>query len=139
VILPVISTMSAWSHTGTLVTMPLSSGSLSGDDTAPAERSAGAGRPRPDWQQVQTLRVADVVMTVLQARKKMPSAIAAAVSRAKHGDGYRVVVRLLDSSPRIGAEDPDDGVEGAVAIFVARELGADLAVAFDDKDVIILQ
>jgi hypothetical protein len=119
--------------------MPLSSGSSSGDDTAPAERSAGAGGVRPDWQQVQTLRVADVVMTVLQARKTMPSAMAAAVSRTKHGDGFRVLVRLLETSPRADAENPDGGIDGAVAIFVARELGADLALAFGDKDVIILQ
>jgi hypothetical protein len=116
-----------------------SSGAASGDDTAPGAPSASAAGVRPDWQQVQTLRVADVVMTVLRARKAMPSAIAAAVSRAKHGDGFRVLVRLLDSSPQSGAENPGGGTDGAVAVFVARELGADLALAFDDKDVIILQ
>jgi hypothetical protein len=94
----------------------------------------------PDWQQVQTLRVADVVMTVLQARKTMPSATAAAVSRTKHGDGYRVLVRLLESGPQADeSTDPDGGVDGAAVIFVARELGNDLALAFGDKDVIILQ
>jgi hypothetical protein len=112
-------------HTGD---MPLSTRSSAGDD-AP-----------PDWQQVQTLRVADVVMTILQARKAMPAATAAAVSRARHGDGYRVLVSLLEGSPSVdtGCGHPG-GADEAVAIFVARELGKDLAEAFGGKDVIILQ
>lgn len=107
--------------------MPLSTGPVSGD-----------GAP-PDWQQVQTLRVADVVMTILNARKTMPSATAAAVSRTKHGDGYRVLVSLLEGSPPAYAADPDGGIDGAAAIFIARELAKDLADAFDGKDVFILQ
>ena len=107
--------------------MPLSTGPLSGDGAL------------PDWQQVQTLRVADVVMAILKARKVMPSATAAAVSRARHGNGYRVRVSLLEGSPPADAADLERGVNGAVAIFVARELGTDLADAFDGKDVFILQ
>jgi len=101
--------------------------------------SPGEG-PLPDWQQVQTLHVADVVMTILKARKTMPSATAAAVSRARHGDGYRVLVSLLEGSQ---PADEDmvlpDAVDETVAVFVARELGKDLADAFGGKDVIILQ
>lgn len=69
----------------------------------------------------------------------MPSATAASVSRTRHGDGYRVLVSLLEVAPEANAEDLAGGVEGAVAIFVARELGQDLADAFGGKDVIILQ
>ncbi|HEY6788372.1 MAG TPA: hypothetical protein VI365_13785, partial [Trebonia sp.] len=68
------------------------------DDMPPSTSSSSGDSPPPDWQQVQTLRVADVVMTILKARKDMPSATAAAVSRAKHGDGYRVLVSLLEDS-----------------------------------------
>lgn len=94
----------------------------------------------PDWQQVQTLHVADVVMTILQARKTMPSATAAAVSRTRHGAGYRVLVSLLEESQPADADlVPPDGIDGAVTIFVARELGKDLTDAFGGKDVIILQ
>jgi hypothetical protein len=93
----------------------------------------------PDWQQVQTLRVADVVMTILKARKAMPSATTAAVSRVRHGSGYRVLVRLLEGSTEADAADLEAGVDGAAAVFVARELGQDLADAFGDKDVFILQ
>lgn len=110
------------------------------DDMPPSTRSSSGDSPPPDWQQVQTLRVADVVMTILKARKDMPSATAAAVSRAKHGDGYRVLVSLLeDSPPSDGGGGHPGGIEDAVAIFIARELGQDLADAFGDTDVIILQ
>ena len=124
----VVSTMSNLipaRHTGG---MPLSTRSSSGD-SAP-----------PDWQQVQTLRVADVVMTILKARKVMPSATAAAVSRTRHGDGYQVFVSLLEGALPADAATAHPGViDGAVAVFVARELGKDLADAFGSKDVIILQ
>jgi len=110
--------------------MPLSTDLSSGDGAS------------PDWQQVQTLRVADVVMTILKARKAMPSATAAAVSRTKHGDGYRVLVSLLERGPATADLEEggaDGGIDGAAAIFIARELGQDLADAFDGKDVFILQ
>ena len=70
----------------------------------------------------------------------MPAATAAAVSRVRHGDGYRVLVSLLEGSPSVdaGCGHPG-GADEAVAIFVARELGKDLAEAFGGKDVIILQ
>lgn len=105
----------------------------------PSTRSLSGEGASPDWQQVQTLRVADVVMTILKARKAMPSATAAAVSRAKHGDGHRVLVSLLEGSPPADGVDTDGGIDGAAAIFIARELGQDLADAFGGKDVFILQ
>jgi hypothetical protein len=109
------------------IRMPPSTGSSSSDSAS------------PDWQQVQTLRVADVVMTILKARKAMPSATAAAVSRTRHGTGYRVLVRLMEGSPSADAASLADDIDGAAAIFVARELGQDLADTFGDKDVFILQ
>jgi hypothetical protein len=93
----------------------------------------------PDRLEVQTLRVADVVMTILKARKAMPSATAAAVSRTRHGDGYQVLVSLLEGSPSADAAALDGGRGGAAAVFVARQLGKDLADAFGDKDVFILR
>ena len=95
--------------------MPLSTGPSSGDGAL------------PDWQQVQTLRVADVVMPILKARKAMPSATAAAVSRARHGGGYRVLVSLLEDSKEADAPDLGIAVDGAAAVFVARELGQPVA------------
>jgi hypothetical protein len=119
--------------------MPLSTGPSSGDGAL------------PDCQQVQTLRVADVVMTILKARKTMPSATAAAVSRARHDGGYRVLVSLLEGSAPGSTQGSTQGsteadaanlevdIDRAAAVFVARELGQDLADAFGDKDVFILQ
>ena len=110
--------------------MPLSTGPSSGDGAL------------PDWQQVQTLQtlgVADVVMTILKARKAMPSATAAAVCRTRHDGGYRVLVSLLEGSPQADAADLEVDIDGAAAVFVARELGKDLADAFGDEDVFILQ
>jgi hypothetical protein len=122
----VVSPMGAAVRGRQTVRMPLSAGPSTGDGAS------------PDWQQVQTLRVADVVMTILKARKAMPEATAAAVSRMRHGTGYRVLVRLLENSPAADAAD-SAGTDGAAAIFVARELGKDLDDAFGDKDVFILQ
>jgi hypothetical protein len=114
--------------------------SLHTGDMPPSTSSSSGDSAPPDWQQVQTLRVADVVMTILKARKAMPSATAAAVSRTKHGDGYRVLVSLLeDSPPADGGGGHPGGIDDAVAIFIARDLGQDLADAFGSTDVIILQ
>ncbi len=106
----------------------------------PSTRFSPGDGPQPDWQQVQTLSVADVVMTILKARKAMPAATAAAVSRTRHGDGYRVLVSLLEETQPAGdGTVHPGGMDQAIAVFVARELGKDLAVAFGDTDVIILQ
>jgi hypothetical protein len=125
------------------------------DGMPPSTWSSPSDGPLPDWQLVQTLSVADVVMTILKARKAMPSATAATVSRSRHGDGYRVLVSLLEGGQPAGERTapPDgigldgieldgtglDGIKDAVAVFVARELGKDLADAFGGKDVIVLQ
>lgn len=79
-------------------------------------------------------------MTILEARKTMPSATAAAVSRERHGKGFRVCVSLMEGTepPERDPEDPH-GVEGAVAVFLARELGKDLTDAFGNADVIVLK
>jgi hypothetical protein len=118
---------------------PLAPG-LHTEGMPPSTWSSPSDGPLPDWQQVQTLSVADVVMTILKARKAMPSATAATVSRTRHGDGYRVLVSLLEGDqPADEGAVATGGVDDAVAVFVARELGSDLADAFGGKDVIILQ
>ena len=87
-------------------------------------------------QSVETLEIADVVMTILQARKTMPWATAAAVSREHRGDVIHVRVSLLEAS---GRPEDQPGRGDVVAAFTARRLGADLAAAFGQKDVIILK
>lgn len=99
------------------------------------------GQPPPDWQQVQTLGVAEIALAILDARKAMPEATAAAVSREKHGGGFRVRIRLLGDAPSTAGGNPQDQQSAGeeIAIFVARELGQDLADAFGGRDVIILK
>ena len=93
--------------------------------------SAADGPPSPHWQQVQTLGVAEVVMTILEASKTMPSATAAAVSRDRHSRGVRVHVSLLERTQSSdGTPGETDGIERVIAIFMARELSDDLADAF---------
>jgi hypothetical protein len=111
-----------------------------GMSPGPHDSLMGDAQPTPDWQQVQTLGVPEVVMTILEARKTMPSATAAAVSRERHGGGFRVRVTLLEGAPSSDRipQDPG-GLEGVIAVFVASQLGKDLADAFGGKDVIILK
>ena len=89
---------------------------------------------------METLGIAEVVITILEAQKTMPWATAAAVSRESRGDVIHVRVSLLESSPSSSSGRPQDqpGRSDVVAVFTARRLGADLAAAFGPKDVIIL-
>ena len=63
------------------------------------QESAPAGMlaPMASGQSVETLGIADVVMTILEARKTNPRATAAAVSRESCGDVIQVRVSLLES------------------------------------------
>ena len=102
----------------------------------PGVARAGMLAPMASGQSVETLGIADVVMTILEARKTNPRATAAAVSRESCGDVIQVRVSLLESS---GRPEDQPGRGDVVAAFTARQLGADLAAAFGQKDVIILQ
>ncbi len=101
---------------------------------------SGDGGAAPDGQSVETLGIADVVITILEAQKTMSWATAAAVSRESRGDVIHVRVSLLESSPASSSGQPKDqpGRSDLVAVFAARRLDADLAAAFGPKDVIIL-
>ena len=124
-LLPVLPTITWSGQPGILAAMASGSGSVSGD-----------GGAAPGGQSEETLGIADVVMTILQARQTMPWATAAAVSRESRGDVIHVRVRLLGSSER-----PEDrpGRGDVVATFTAHQLGTDLVAAFGSKDSIILK
>jgi hypothetical protein len=94
----------------------------------------GDGRsPEP----AESLGVAEVVMTILEARKSMPRATAASVSREQRQDLVHVRVTLMESPPPSAAGQP--GASEIVAEFTVRRLDEDLAAAFGPKDVIILK
>jgi hypothetical protein len=93
--------------------------------------------PDPDAPK-ETLSVSEIVLAILEARKTMPWATAAAISRETTSDLVHVCVRLLESSPPSSANGPEGSGE-VVAAFTVRRLGEDLATAFGQKDVIILK
>lgn len=98
----------------------------------------GDGQPLPSSPPAETLSVPDVVMTILEARRTMPWATAASVSRETARDLVHVRVTLLESSPPSSGGRPEGRGE-VVATFAVRRLGEDLALAFGEKDVIILK
>jgi hypothetical protein len=77
-------------------------------------------------------------MTILEARKTMPWATAASVSREWRHHLLHVRVTLLESPPAASAGGPDRHGE-VVAAFTVRRLDEDLSAAFGQKDVIILK
>jgi hypothetical protein len=96
----------------------------------------GDGESVPTGPSVETLGIADIVVTILEARKTNPRATAAAVSRESHGDVVHVRVSLLEAS---GRPEEQPGRGEFVAAFTTRQLGADLAAAFGHKNLIILK
>ena len=98
------------------------------------------GGESPGWQQVETLGVADVVMSILEARKEMPWAKAAAVSRQRRAGTTYIQVSLLERSSSAPGDDQadSDGRIQVIAGFAVRQIGDELATAFGDKDVVIL-
>ena len=112
--------------------------------SSPADPAMDDAQPSPDRELVETLGVADIVVTILRARKTMPSATAATVSRERRGDVFHVRVSLLTDPPSPpGGNRPEPGRIGGpgevIADFAARELGQDLIDAFGNNDVIILK
>lgn len=93
--------------------------------------------PEPDSEPAESLGVAEVVMTILEARKTMPRATAASVSREQRQDLLHVRVTLMESPPLSAAGQ--QGASEIVAEFTVRRLDEDLAAAFGHKDVIILK
>lgn len=105
---------------------------------------ADDGSSSSAWQHVDTLEVTPIVLAILEARKTMPWATAATVSRERHGDAYRILVTLLKSSPPASADgrrDHDRTAETGkvIAAFTVRQLGTDLVSAFGDNDIITLK
>jgi hypothetical protein len=120
--------------------------SMASSSDPPADDGpSGEGRPSsPAWRQVDTLEVTQIVLAILEAQKTMPWATAATVSRKKQGDAILVCVTMRRSS-QAGAPGRPAAAGGTaersevIAAFTVGRLGADLARAFGDSDVITLK
>jgi hypothetical protein len=104
-----------------------------GSDAVP-----GDGHLPPGLQPAESVGVAEIVMTILEARETMPWATAASISRERRHDLLHVRVTLLESPPAESASRPGGRGE-VVAALTIRRLDEDLAAAFGEKDVIILK
>jgi hypothetical protein len=98
-----------------------------------ADAVPGDGQPPPSWQAVEALGVPEIVVAILEARKTKPWATAAHVSREQRDDLVYVRVTLLEKPAG------ESGRGEVIAAFAAYGLGEDLALAFGEKDVIILK
>ena len=107
----------------------------------PDPEAAGIDGREPSARPVETLGVADVVVSILEARKDEPWATAAAVVRQHRGGRVLVRVILMEGAPAPSSDPGGAGQEGRTEVvgeFAARRLGEDLITAFGAKDVIIL-
>jgi hypothetical protein len=67
------------------------------------QASVDGGQPSSAWRRVETLGIAQIVVLILEARKTMPWATAATVSRERHGDGTDFRAATPDSRRNRGA------------------------------------
>jgi hypothetical protein len=104
-----------------------------------ADAVPGDGRPLPSWQAVETLGVSEIVVAILEARKTKPWATAARVSREQRDDLVYVRVTFLEEPSAAGGLADKSGRGEVIAAFAADRLREDLALAFGQKDVIILK
>jgi hypothetical protein len=102
-------------------------------------QAADGSQSAAGWRQVETLGVAQIVVLILEARKTMPWATAATVSRERHDDAFRVRVSLLKGTPQAERAGEAAAVGKVIADFTVDRLDRDLTDAFGDKDVITLQ
>jgi hypothetical protein len=114
----------------------------------PAERSLVPDAARPHTgaasnaaklsgaQHVATLKLAEVVMAILYCRQRLPLAASAALVREPHGEGTFIRMVFLDDRQE---PLPVDQAMLAATAYLAGKLDDDLAMAFGDRNVIILK
>jgi hypothetical protein len=84
---------------------------------------------------VETLKLPDVIMAILDCRSRFPRATSAALIREYEDDDVFVYIVLLD-----GNRQPISVGPGTItaATYVARHLGEDLVAAFGGKKAVVL-
>ena len=110
--------------------------------TAGDDPVIGVGGPAPDWQEVETLGLADVIIAILRARRSHPAAKTAEVARERQPTVTHVRVSLCHEplpGPVPGGQARAALPAVTIALFKARRLDSDLAKAFKGRDVIVLK
>jgi hypothetical protein len=102
----------------------------------PPAGAAGGWPARPCPQPVPMLKLAELLMVILDCRPRLPLAAAAALVREPYGDGLLVRVVFLDARREPLAVDADTLL---VTSYLAGRLDEDLAAAFGDRNVVILK
>jgi hypothetical protein len=98
---------------------------------------AAGGRPaRPCPQPVTMLKLAELLLVILDCRPRLPLAAAAALVRERCGEGTLVRVVYLDAGREPLAVDADTLMASS---YLAGRLDEDLAAAFGDRNVVILK
>jgi hypothetical protein len=87
-------------------------------------------------QHVATLKLAEVIMAILYCRQRLPLAASAALIREPHSEGIFIRVVFLDDRQE---PLPVDQATLTATAYLAGRLDDDLAMAFGDRDVIILK
>ena len=111
-----------------------SASSLFGQAAHPPTGAAGDRPAGP--QPVPLLKLAELLMVILDCRPRLPLAAAAALIREHCGEGTLIRVVFLDARREPLAVDPDTQL---VTSYLAGGLDEDLAAAFGDRNVVILK
>ncbi len=93
-----------------------------------------AGPPGPQF--VPTLKLAEIIMAVIDCRHRLPLAASAALIREPRGEDTLLCVVFLDGKNEPISVDADAVM---ATTYVAGRLDDDLAAAFGDKNVIVLK
>jgi hypothetical protein len=104
-----------------------------------AHPPTGAAGDRPAWprpQPVPLLKLAELLMVILDCHPRLPHATAAALVRERCDEGTLVRIVFLDDQREPLAVDADTLL---VTSYLAGRLDEDLAAAFGDRHVVILK
>jgi hypothetical protein len=102
----------------------------------PPTGAAGDWPARPRAQPVPTLKLAELLMVILDCRPRLPLAVAAALIREPRQTGTLVRVVFLDAGRDPLPVDPETLL---ATTYLAGALDDDLAAAFGDRNVVILK
>ncbi|HTS97666.1 MAG TPA: hypothetical protein VMI33_13695 [Streptosporangiaceae bacterium] len=109
---------------------------LVGPAAHPPTGAAGDAAELAGAQHVPTLKLAEIIMAVIECGRRLPLAASVALVREPRGEGTLLRVVFLDGE---NEPIPADADVVTATTYVADRLDDDLAVAFGGKSVIVLK